>query len=253
MNKFLFASSILLIFLIVGCVSKATLVKVDSRSGVTQGFIHIMPKDPPVASVILYAGSGGNLRLTSASTMKWGEWNFLVRTRHQFAAHGFQVAVIDTPVDKWGHMSLNRGSKEHITDSKAVAAFLRSQANVPVWIVGTSRGTDSATNLATNSNGAFDGVVFTSSIQDIKYLYDLKKVKMPALVVHNKLDECGVCPPSEAEEIYKKMVNSKNRKLVWFSSTETKNYNACEAMTPHGFLGIESQVVKAIAGFIKAN
>lgn len=36
------------------------LVKVDSRSGVTQKFILIKPDDP-VASVILFAGGGGGL------------------------------------------------------------------------------------------------------------------------------------------------------------------------------------------------
>ena len=152
MKKNLFASSLFLIFLIIGCTSKATLVKVDSRPGVSQGFIHIMPKDPPVASVILYAGGDGNLKLTGPSAMNWGEGNFLVRTRYQFAAHGFQVAVIDTPEDKWGHMYLSRSSNKHVIDSKAVATFLRSLANVPVWIVGTSRGTDSIANLAFSKN-----------------------------------------------------------------------------------------------------
>ncbi len=250
MSKFIISVSVFL--LISGCVSNANLVKLDSRPDVTQGFIHIMPKDPPVASVILYAGGGGNLRLTSGSTMKWGEGNFLVRTRSQFAAHGFQVAVIDTPADKWGHMSMNRSGEDHVVDSKAVATFLRSQANVPVWIIGTSRGTDSIANLAIKADGAFDGAVFTSSLHDILFLYDLEKVEIPALVVHNKFDGCGVCPSSGAEDIYKKLVNSKNRELIWFSS-KAKRSSDCDPYSPHGFLGIELSVVEAIAAFIKAN
>ena len=251
MNKPAIFLSPFLVLLLVGCSSTATLVKLDSRPGVTQGFIHIMPKEPPVASVILYAGGDGNLRLNSAYSMQWGEANFLVRTRQKFANHGFQVAVIDTPVNRQGHMTMSRRGQDHVTDSKAVANFLRSQAAVPVWIVGTSRGTESVSNLAVNGNGAFDGAVFTSSVRAASY-FNLEEVTIPVLVVHNKLDGCGVSGPSVAENIYSKLVNSKNRELIWFSSTAKKSSD-CQARSPHGYLGIESQVVDAIAVFIKSN
>jgi hypothetical protein len=61
-----------------------TLVSVQTPRGTTQAFILIKP-DKPVASVMLFAGGHGALGLTSASSMKWGEGNFLVRTRDKFA------------------------------------------------------------------------------------------------------------------------------------------------------------------------
>ena len=242
---------LLLSLLLIGCSSTATLVNVDSRPGVTQGFIHIMPKEPPVASVILYAGGHGNLRLNSAYSMRWGEGNFLVRTRSTFASHGFQVAVIDTPTNHMGHMPMSRRSAAHVVDSKAVAKFLRSQAAVPVWIVGTSRGTVSVSKLAINGYGTFDGAVFTSSVQEAVH-FDLEKVTISALVVHNRRDGCPASLPRVAEDIYNKLANSKSRELIWFSSTAKQSAD-CEAKSPHGYLGIESQVVEAIASFIKKN
>jgi hypothetical protein len=252
MTMFKFILSVSAFLLISGCVSNTHLVILDSRPGVTQGFIHIMPKEQPVASIILFAGGGGHLLLKNSTSMGGtGQHTFTAKMRYKFAEHGFQVAVIDSPVDKWGNMTISRFSEEHITDSKAVATFLKSQANVPVWIVGTSRSTESIATLAINSDGVFNGAVFTSSVMSALDS-DFQKIQIPALVVHNKFDNCGACVASVAEDIYKKLVNSKNRKLIWFSSKRS-NGAACGPISPHGFLGIESSVVEAIAAFIKAN
>lgn len=76
-----------------------TLVSIQTPRGTTQTFILIKP-DKPVASVMLFAGGHGALGLTSASSVKWGEGNFLVRTRDRFAAHDLMVAVVDAPSDQ---------------------------------------------------------------------------------------------------------------------------------------------------------
>jgi len=47
--------------------------------------------------VILFAGGHGALGLKSASAMRWGEGNFLVRSRDEFSAHNLMVAVVDAP------------------------------------------------------------------------------------------------------------------------------------------------------------
>src|SRR5262245_17495735 len=71
--------------------ASATLVSIATPRGAKQAFILIKP-EKPVASVILFAGGPGALGLQSATAMKWGTGNFLVRTRDKFAAHGFMVA-----------------------------------------------------------------------------------------------------------------------------------------------------------------
>jgi hypothetical protein len=121
----------------------STLVSIVTERGIQQQIILIMP-DKPMAAVILFAGGHGALGLKDPSEMKW-RGNFLVRSRHRFADHGFMVAVIDAPSDHPEGMSdLFRMSRAHADDIDSVALYLKSQADIPVWLVGTSAGTFSA-------------------------------------------------------------------------------------------------------------
>ena len=118
----------------------AELISLETRPGVTQKFILIKP-EKSVASVVLFAGGHGNLKLSSffgKPAIGWGKNNFLVRTRDEFAKHGFMVAVVDTPSDKKGGKGMLggfRNSKEHVTDIDKVIAYLRKEVGVPIWIV----------------------------------------------------------------------------------------------------------------------
>ena len=79
----------------------ATLVSIRTPRGAKQAFILIRP-EKPVASVILFAGGHGALGLRSASSMRWGKGNFLVRTRDLFADHGFDGGRRRRPVRRAG-------------------------------------------------------------------------------------------------------------------------------------------------------
>ena len=118
--------------------------------------------------MILFAGGHGGLGLKSASAMAWGAGNFLVRTRDAFAAQGLMVAVIDAPSDQRGGMNaIFRMSGAHAQDIDAVAAYLKKEAAVPVWLVGTSMGTFSAAGGAIGAKSV-DGLVLTSTITRAK-------------------------------------------------------------------------------------
>ena len=96
--------------------------------------------------------------------MKWGAEGFLVRSRDKFADHNFMVAVVDAPSDQQQGMNpMFRMSGAHAGDIGAVAAYLKEQADVPVWLVGTSMGTFSAARAAIAAKG-IDGLVLTSTI-----------------------------------------------------------------------------------------
>src|SRR5688572_6408504 len=141
----------------------AKLISVKTPRGATQKFIFIKP-EKPVAAVILFAGGKGALQLKSATDMGWGKGNFLVRTREMFAAENLAVAVIDAPSDHQDGMNaIFRMSGGHAADIGTVAAWLKKEAGVPVWLVGTSMGTFSA---AGGAIGAKDvgGLVLTSTI-----------------------------------------------------------------------------------------
>jgi len=186
--------------------------------------------------------------------MKWGSNNFLVRTRKMFEKHGFMVAVVDAPYDRnvKSHLSFDRTSKDHLIDIRAVISFLKQKKPVPVWLVGTSRGTTSATHIAVNNSGQCDGLVLTSTMSSVGGM-DLEKIRIPTLIVSHREDECWPCPPEAAEMIAKGLINSPKVEVKYFSGGYAPRSEPCQALSEHGFYGIEGKVVDAIAHFIKSN
>ena len=73
-------------------------VDIPTRPGVTQRMLVLAPPEPKAALVLIPGGHGG-LQMFPNGSMKWGEGNFLVRTRQLFAEQALLVAVIDAPSD----------------------------------------------------------------------------------------------------------------------------------------------------------
>src|SRR5450432_360348 len=142
-------------------------VDVPTRPGVTQRMLVLSPASPK-AAVVLFAGGHGGLQLGPDGSIQWGRGNFLVRSRQMFAEQGLMVVLLDAPSDRQEPPFLSRFRQrpEHAADVKAVIAWLRDSGKVPVWLVGTSRGTQSVGYVATELVGQDgpDGIVLTSSI-----------------------------------------------------------------------------------------
>ena len=239
-----------------------TFVSIETRRA-RQTFILIRP-DVPVASVILFAGGNGALGLSSASTMRWGEANFLVRTRSKFAAHGLMVAVMDAPSDHQDGMSPHfRMSREHSEDISAVAKYLRGRANVPVWLVGTSMGTFSAANGAIAATDV-DGLVLISTITRSNSEWTglarhgvasmhLASIKVPTLILSHREDKCELTPATGPSELKNRLTAAKPVQVELLGGGSPPNSEPCGPMAPHGFFGIEDEAIKRIAEFIKAH
>lgn len=257
--------SLLLTSLAPALAQNASLVSIPTARGAKQAFILIKP-DKPVASVILFAGGHGALGLKSASTMKWGKGNFLVRSSDKFAAHNFMVAVIDAPSDQQGGMNgIFRMSGAHAGDISAVAGYLKKQADIPVWLVGTSMGTFSAAAGAISSKNV-EGLVLTSTITRAKPHWNiaqshrdgvasmpLQKVSVPTLIVSHSKDGCDITPAADAPKLRNRLTGSKRVEVAILSGGSPPKSDPCEAMSQHGFLGIEREAVDTVARFITAN
>jgi hypothetical protein len=242
----------------------ASLVSIKTPRGAKQAFILIKP-EKPVAAVILFAGGHGALGLRSPSAMRWGKGNFLVRSRDMFAARNLMVAVVDAPSDQQrGMNAIFRMGGAHAGDIGAVAAHLKKEAPVPVWLVGTSMGTFSAAGGAVGSTDV-DGLVLTSTITRAKPQWKiarshsdgvasmpLQKVMVPTLIVSHAKDGCNITPAADAAKLRNKLAAAKPVDVVILSGGDPPRSDPCEAMSQHGFLGIEGQAVDAIARFIVA-
>jgi pimeloyl-ACP methyl ester carboxylesterase len=232
-------------------------IDIPTRVGITQRFLYHAPPEPK-AAVILYAGGHGGLQIADNGSLGWGSGNFLVRSRQLFADQGFRVVVIDAPSDRQSAPFLggSRQRAEHASDVQAVIAWLREKAPQPVWLVGTSRGTQSAAYVATQllDGGGPDGIVLTATIladRRSRPVTDmpLEKVRIPVLVVHHEQDACRVTLMSDMPRLMEKLAANPRKELMAFTGG-VNHGNACEGRAHHGFNGIEREVVEKIAAWI---
>lgn len=229
-----------------------------TRAGVTQRLLLVVPERPR-AVVVLLAGGNGGLRISALGHLGWGKGNFLVRTRELFAAQGVVAAVVDAPSDRQEppHLDMFRQSAEHAQDLRAVIVAMRQRYGVPVWLVGTSRGTESAAAVGialTDTPDAPDGIVLTSTILRLKRgptvtQLPLSRLRQPVLVVHHAHDECFACPPSDLPWLMRSLSGSPRKELRLFEGGVARG-EPCEAFAHHGYNGIEDEVVRFIAQWV---
>ena len=100
------------------------MVTLSTRPNVTQSyFLTSIPKDL-LAVAVLFPGSGGLINLRSENGQpKFGQGNFLVRSRAEFVKRGVIAAIVDAPSDQqggWGMTDEFRLGDSHFTDISAV-------------------------------------------------------------------------------------------------------------------------------------
>lgn len=234
-------------------------VDLPTRPGVTQRLL-LTEVPGAKAAVVLLAGGHGGLQIQNDGSMRWGAGNFLVRSRALFAQQGVTVAVVDAPSDKQvePHLSGHRQRPDHVADLQAVIAWLRETAKAPVWLVGTSRGTQSAAHVATSLDAPHgpDGVVLTATIltdprgRPVTAMA-LDRLRVPVLVVHHQQDGCSHCPYSEVPTLMGKLVSAPRSQAIGVTGGTTRG-DPCEAASYHGFNGIEAEVVQKTVAWMLA-
>jgi pimeloyl-ACP methyl ester carboxylesterase len=253
-----------------------TIVQLEPRPGVTLKFLLIKPRNP-IASVMLFPGGPGLLKLSNAyGRPRIGRINdvYLVRNRYNYAKEGLMVALVDIPSDckdqgemgvRTGRGSLYKMSREQVADIEAVARYLKGLKAAPVWVMGTSRGTISVANAGIRGADGIDGLVFTSTLstrgEKHKFLenfpnavldMDLDKVALPALIVAHRDDYCLLSHSSDAAVLKDKLVIADEVQVAYFTGGKKQKGSDCGWFSPHSFYGIEERVDKQIAQYIKS-
>ena len=235
--------------------SADALVGIPTRPGVKVSW-WMMERSGATATLILLPGGEGGI------AFKGGEprsINFLVRTRDLFAAQGFNVAVVGKPSDHADMDLAFRASSDGIEDLRIVAERLKRQYKVPVWLVGTSRGTVSAAAAAAALDPSIvAGIVLTSSVTYSKNFpavptLPLANVRVPVLVMHHTRDACKSCDPRDAPLIVERLVNAPRKELMIVDGGGGAHGDPCEPMHYHGYIGMEAEAVQKITDWIKAN
>lgn len=236
-------------------VGAGEVLRVDTREGVSVP-IYTVWRNDAVATVVLFSGGAGGYG-------KIGEdgWpasgNFLIRTGRRWASYPFNVVMVGRPSDGIDLSSGNvRTGDAHAIDNTAIFKAIRLRSQQPIWVVGTSMGTISATAAAIqDSENLISGVVLTSSIVAYKIpgaipKQSLEKIRVPTLVLHHEDDACWACRPHEAKNIASALINAPKKKTIIVSGGSGAIGNPCEPMHHHGFVGMQDEAVDLVAGWI---
>ena len=218
-------------------------------------------KRPIRAVLILLPGGDGRLKLKPNGRIGRLRNNFLVRSRSNFHDAGYATALVDAPSDrqkKPGLLAGYRSSKIHaVRDIGTVLEALNATFGVPVFIVGTSRGSVSAANAARRAGQEFAGVALTASITvpnrkgaTLRSVM-LSKISAPTLFVHHASDKCAVTPLHGARSSFEIMQNA-GAQARWTTVTGGRtSFAPCKGKSHHGFWGSERQAVGHIKNWIE--
>lgn len=212
-----------------------------------------MPTPQARGTVLLFSGGAGGIGYRDGQPRSN---NFLIRSREWFRAEGFHVALIGNPTDKPQLDDAWRTSAEHLSDVQAVLADVRARAPQPVWLVGTSRGTISVAALGLGLGEGVAGLVLTAAITSYQVAaavprQALDRIRVPVLIYHHRQDACRLTQPDETVYIERGLKRAPVVKRWLVEGGGPPTGDECEALHWHGFIGMESQAVQDIAGWMR--
>lgn len=234
--------------------AQETMVQMEIGRGDARLPTYVMPNPNAMATIILLPG--GNAGTSKFIDGKPSSRNFLVRARGEFYAAGFNVIVVFRATDLIGLDYDYRVSKEHVGELAEVIAYAKHNFSKPVWLVGTSRGSVSATATAIALGGSeVHGLVLTSSVTSKKTgaisTQNIASLNIPVLVVHHKNDACKICSPSEASRIALNLKSAPIKKFIMIEGGSEPEGDPCKAKHWHGFINFEKETAKIITDWIK--
>ncbi len=204
--------------------------------------------------IILFPGGTGEVDIEKSGHVKNSE-NFVVRSDDLWRERGYGIVLVDA----LEHQSMRgqRSSAAYAELTKRIVEFAHRQANVPVWVLGTSQGSIAAMNAASHARGMqLAGLILTEPVSILggshETVFDAhpEEVHIPSLVVANVDDRCKVAPPSMAQSIAQAIRHAPTTVLT-VSGGEQRSRDECASLSPHGYYGIEEEIVDNIVDWMQ--
>jgi len=244
-------------------------VTITTHDNTTTRYAYAGPQSG-TAALVLLPGGGGFLDLDSAGCPRALKGNSLVKSLPHFHALGFATALVDAPSDHASDEGLGgfRTVAAHAQDIGKVIEDMRRRTGAPVWLVGTSRGTISAVNVASRLTGpaAPDGLILTSALMEGQvgarltwvsqsvFNLELEAIRQPTLLIGHVDDTCARSPPSVMPRVIAR-INGVREQMVAVTGGPGKipasGISACEGRAPHGYIEQEAEVAAGMARFIR--
>lgn len=221
--------------------------------GAFQRVLYEAPPERVSGVIVMFPGGAGDLGIRKNGDIEHAD-NFVVRSRDLWMAKGYGVVLVDATGDR--SMRGKRSSAAYAAVTQQIIAFAQQQSAAPVWLLGTSQGSIAAMNAASHaSRTQIAGVILTESVSVLggshETVFDAhpEAVRVPALVVANRDDRCKVAPPSMANAIAQALRNTQVS-VLFVQGGVTHSSDACASLSPHGYDGIETNVVDQITAWM---
>lgn len=211
-----------------------------------------------VGQVILLPGGGGDIGLNASGQITSPQMadNFTVRTRSLFVDAGYITIVLDVASDVINLISpTSRDSIEKNRDDVvAVAAALKKESKLPLWVVGTSASSWRLVLMTPRlqSEVGISGIALTGTVVGKSEMYwkAVEQITVPVLVVHHRKDACFYSKP-EAIQPLLDALKVPAKKVVWIEDGNSQG-DACHEWAYHGFNGKEADAVGSILRWMKS-
>lgn len=183
--------------------------------------------------------------------------NFLLRARRQLINNDIATLIVDCRDssaigDECPESYM--ASKDRFDDLSLIVKEARKKfLNIKkVWLLSTSFGTVTSSHIPKEKFNEYAGIIHTSTInnsQKYSTQYGVKydEIKVPQLFVHHINDACTVSRYDGIAQISEKF------KMPLYTITGDKkrvdekiSADPCNAFSPHGFKGVEVQVMQLI-------
>lgn len=225
------------LFLFQGAASAADeLVAVTPASG--ERFNYVLTTRSPgkiTYGVILMPGGNGRMgpHMEGGRIAFSGSGNFLIRSRELFADPQFVAASTDAT-----------STPDRIL---AIVRDLETRyGKIAIYVIGTSRSTESTMALSRPLDGQVAGFIHSSSVSGIAG-FDPRGFKSRHLIVLHKMDACKVTSPSAGVSSHNKFGTD----LIEMDGGKSTG-DDCEAYAHHGYYGIERETVDKMKAWILA-
>jgi hypothetical protein len=223
--------------------------------GWQQRVLYLRP-ERSIGTIVMLPGGNGDIRIDEDGNLA-NDKNFVVRTRNLWLARGYALAIPDAA----NGLNLRgvRSSAEYAQVVQALVEFAHTEMAGPVFLLGTSQGSIAAINGAAHlSKASLAGVILTESVsrpsKSDETVFDASpdRVRVPTLVVANRTSACRVAPAEDAPRIAASMTRAPEVNLLYVEGGVTRSSD-CGSESPHGYFGIEKQVVDKIADWLDAH
>ena len=203
----------------------------------------------PRGTLVMLPGGAGEVGIAADGTMAHAD-NVVIRTAPLWLARGYAVLIPDAG----GTLRGRRSSPAYAAAVDALVAEAHRAVPGPVVLVGTSQGAIAAVNGAAHAGGVA-GLVLLEAVSrrggsgETVFDADPGAVTAPVLIVANAADRCPVTPPQDAPRIAAAFTASQGVTVAAVDGGGPGSRD-CGSLSPHGYRGIESEVVERVAAWL---